>query len=153
MLRKGFNIRDSQTRSRLSFKLPDTEPHKHLKRSIFSDPAALPMLKNIAEGLHVQGYEVSGPKPGKACHGGCRVIFPTVEIEVVLLVRRRRGKVEFEILTWPSQTVRQSQGHTMRSPDCREWSELCLAIHDILVRDSRVESLLLRTSLDAENGY
>jgi len=152
MLRKQFNIRDSHTKSRLSFKIPDGEPHQNLKRSLFRDPAALPMLQNIAEGLHAQGYEVSRPKPGKACHGGCHVIFPNVEIELILLARRRSGKIEFEILTWPSQTLRQRfRGQTLRSPDCKEWSELCSAITDILVRDSRVESLLLRTFIDAEN--
>ena len=93
MLRERFSIRDSQTKSRLSFKLPDAKPHKNLKRTLFRDPAALPMLQRITEGLYAQGYEVTKPKPGKACHGFCRVIFPDVEIAVVLLVRRRRGKI------------------------------------------------------------
>src|SRR5580658_7902507 len=98
MLRKGFSIRDSQTKSRLSFKVPDVGPHRTLKRSLFRDPTAIPMLKQIAECLRVKGYEVTEPKPGKACHGACRVIFPDVEISVVLAVRRRQGKIEFEIL-------------------------------------------------------
>jgi hypothetical protein len=81
MLRKGFSIRDSQTKSRLSFRLPDVGPHRTLKRSLFRDPAAIPMLKQIAESLRVKGYEVvTEPKPGKACHGACHVIFPEVEI-------------------------------------------------------------------------
>ena len=141
MLRERFSIRDSQTKSRLSFKLPDAKPHKNLKRTLFRDPAALPMLQRITEGLYAQGYEVTKPKPGKACHGFCRVIFPDVEIAVVLLVRRRRGKIEFEILTWPSRTLRQRfLGRTLRSPDCREWSQLCSAINAILARDTAVGS-------------
>jgi len=51
----------------------------NLKRSIFRDPAAIPKLKQIAESLRVKGYEVTEPKPGKACHGACRVIFTDVE--------------------------------------------------------------------------
>jgi hypothetical protein len=65
------------------------------------------MLKQIAESLRVKGYEVTEPKPGKACHGACRAIFPDVEVAVVLLVSRRKGKIEFRILTWPSQTLQQ----------------------------------------------
>src|ERR1700730_8141721 len=130
MLRKQFTIRDSQTKSRLSFKLPDAQPHKNLKTSVFRDPAALPMLQSITELLHTQGYEVTRPKPGKAWHGSCRVIFTEFEIAVVRLVRHRRGKVEFEILTWPSQTLRQRFRGPLRSPDCREWSELCSEIND-----------------------
>jgi hypothetical protein len=153
MLRKRFSIHDSQTRSRLSFRLPDAESHRNLKTSLFRDPAALPMLQSITEGLHAQGYEITKPELGKACHGFCRVIFPDVEIAVVLLVRRRRGMVEFEILTWPLQTLRQRfRGRTLRSPDCREWNELCSAMNDILARDSRVESLSFRTFSDAESS-
>jgi hypothetical protein len=48
------------------------------------------MLKQIAESLRVKGYEVTEPKPGKAGLGACRVIFPDVEVAVVLLVSRRK---------------------------------------------------------------
>jgi hypothetical protein len=153
MLRKRFHIGSTQTKSRLSFSVPESEPHADLKRTLFRDPAALPMLASISERLKAQGYEVTKPKTGKACHGFCRVIFPDVEIAVVLLVRRRLGKVEFEILTWPSQTLRQRiSGRSMKSADCREWAELCSAVHTILVGDSRVESVVLRTFSEAEVG-
>jgi hypothetical protein len=154
MLRKRFSIRDSQTKSRLSFKLPDHEQHRELKRSLFRDPAALPMLHQIVESLRVRGYEVTEPKAGKACHGGCQVVLPDVEIDVVLLVRRRRGKIEFEILTWPSQTLRQRFRRTLKSPDCQEWAGLCSAIKGILAGDSRLESLRWGTFMEAEeNGH
>jgi len=150
MLRKRFHIGDTQTKSRLSFRIPESQPHTNLKRTLFRDPAALPMLQNIAEGLHAQGYEVTKPKTGKACHGSCRVIFPDVEISVVLLVGRRRGKIEFEILTWPSQTLGQRiSGRRMKSADCTKWAELCSAMHTILAGDSRVESVRLRTFSDS----
>ena len=153
MLRKQFSIRDSQTKSRFSFKLPDTRPHGDLKRTPFRDPAALPMLQTIAEDLHAEGYEVSKPKPGKACHGFCRVKFSDVEIAVVLLLRRRRGKVEFQLLTWPSQSLRQRLvGRTLASPDCKEWSELCSAINSILIRNSQLESLVSTTFSDDESS-
>jgi hypothetical protein len=153
MLRKRFHIGDAQTKSRLSFRILESQPHTNLKQTPFRDPAALPMLQSIAEGLHAQGYDVTKPKTGKACHGACRVIFPNVEISVVLLVRRRRGKVEFEILTWPSQTWRQRiSSRKMKSADCTEWVELCSALHTILVRDSRVESVLLRTFSESKDS-
>lgn len=151
MLRKGFSIRSSQTKSRLSFKLPDVGPHRTLKRSIFRDPAAMPMLEKITESLRVKGYEVTEPKPGKSCHGACRVIFRDVEISVVLLVRRRKGKIEFEILSWPSQTLRQRFRRTLKSPDCQEWAELCSAIRDILSSDARLESLRWKAFMEAED--
>ena len=93
MWRKELSIADSQTKSRLSFTLPDAE-HRTLKRSLFRDPTAIPMLEHIAVALRVQGYEVTKPRRGKACDGGCRVIFSDVQITVILHVRRREGKVE-----------------------------------------------------------
>jgi len=151
MLRKGFSLRDSQTKSRFSFNLPDVD-HRTLKgRSFFRDPAAIPILEDISAALRVQGYEVTPSKPGKACHGFCRVIFAHVEIAVVMLVARRRGKVEFDIFTWPSQTLRQRLcGRRLKSPDCQEWEELCSAINATLARDSRFESLRWRTFMEAE---
>jgi hypothetical protein len=153
MLRERFSIRTSQTKSRLSFKLPEVESHQTLKRAFFRDPAAIPMLEHIAGSLRIGGYNVTKPKPGKACHGAFRVIFPQVEISVVLLVRRRRRKIEFEILTWPSQSLRQRfRGRTLTSPDCEEWAQLCSAIREILAQDSRLESLQWRTFIDAESA-
>jgi hypothetical protein len=111
------------------------------------------MLQNIAEGLHSEGYEVTKPKLGKACHGYCEVRFPDVNVEVIMLVGRRKGKIEFEIMTWPRQTLRQRfLGRTLKSPDCEEWSQLCSAINDILARDSRLESLAVRTFDQAEDS-
>ena len=110
------------------------------------------MLKQIAETLRVKGYETTEPKPGKACHGACRVIFPDVEICAVLLVRRRKRKVEFELLTWPSQTFRQRFRRTMKSPDCQEWAELCSTIRDILAEDAQLKSLRWRVFMEAEDS-
>jgi hypothetical protein len=153
MIRKRFHIGDTQTKSRLSFRIPESGPHANLKRTPFRDPAALLMLQNIAERLNAQGYEVTKPKTGKACHGACRVIFPDVEISVVLLVRRHQGKVEFEILTWPSQTWRQRiSSRKRKSADCTKWAELCSTMQTILAADSRVESVLLRTFSESEGS-
>jgi hypothetical protein len=108
------------------------------------------MLQTIAEGLQAQGYEVTKPKTGKVCHGFCRVILPDVEIAVVLLVRRRKRKIEFDIMSWPSQTLRQRiSDRNMKSADCKEWAELCSAMHTVLTRDSRVESVVLRAFSEA----
>src|ERR1700684_3040674 len=97
--------------------------------------------------------KLTKPKTGEACHGACRVIFRDEQITVILLVRRRRGNVEFEILTWPSQTLRQRiSGRKMKSADCTEWAELCSAMHTMLAGDSRVESIVSRTFSEAEHS-
>ncbi len=151
MLRKRFHIGKSETKSRIFFALPETEPHRNLKRSMFRDPAAIPILRNIAQSLKVRGYKVTGPKPGKACHGFCKVSFPDVEISIVMLVRRRKGNIEFQIMTWPSQTLRQRiSGRAMRSPDCPEWAELCATVHTVLAENPRLKSLALHTFAKAE---
>src|SRR5437879_6107705 len=100
MLRKRFHIGKSQMKSRISFRVPDSEPHTTVKRSPFRDPAAIPTLQKITHALMADGYDVTEPKVGKACHGCCRVAFKDVEISVVLLVQRRNAKIEFEIMTW-----------------------------------------------------
>src|SRR5690349_17174533 len=105
MLREGFHIGKSQTKSRISFAVAESGSHRNLKRSLFRDPAAIPMLQEICRALEAQGYRVTEPKPGKSCHGFFYVSFPNVEITVVLLVRRRKGNIEFDIMTWPGQTL------------------------------------------------
>lgn len=107
MLRKTFHIGESQTKSWISFIVPDSEPQTSVKRSLFRDPAAIPTLLKISHALMAEGYDVTEPKVGKACHGWCRVAFKDVGIWVVLLVHRRNAKIEFEIMTWPSQSLRQ----------------------------------------------
>jgi len=125
MLRKHFHIGKSETKSRISFRVPESEPHISEKRSLFRDPAAIPTLQKISRALMAQGYDVTEHTVGKACHGACRVAFKNVEISVVLLVHRRDAKIEFEIITWPSQSLRQRMaGRRMKHPDCQEWAEI-----------------------------
>lgn len=153
MLRKGFHIGESQTKSRISFAIPENEPHRKLKRTLFRDPAAIPMLQGISDALEKRGYEVTKPKPGKSCHGFFRVALADVEISVVMLVRRRRGNIEFVILSWPSQSLRQRiVGRRIDSPDCPEWEAVCSAIHSILSTDARLKSLSLSTFKAEENA-
>jgi hypothetical protein len=91
------------------------------------------------------------PEPGKACQDFCRVTFPNVDIAVVLLVQGREGKIRFEIVTVPSQTLRQRfSGRPMRSSDCQEWAELCPAIHSILSANSRLEKMVTKTFADGQ---
>lgn len=100
-----------------------------------------------------EGYDVTEPKVGKACHGACRVAFKDLEISVVLLVHRRNAKIEFEILTWPSQSLRQRiAGRRMPHPDCHEWAELASAIQTIVARDLQPEMVMLRTFAEAEDA-
>ena len=151
MLRKTFHIGKSETKSRLLFAIPEAGSHRNLKRSLFRDPAAVPMLQDIARALEGQGYEVTDPKPGKSCHAFFYVALPNVKITVVLLVRRRKRKIEFDIITWPAQTLRQRIAFgTMKSPDCPEWAKLCSEIHAFLATDQRLVSLDLRTFARAE---
>ena len=111
MLGRRFNISDSRTRSSFQFKL--RQPlGENINVSFFRDPAAIPLLEKIADSLRAGGYQVTQPKPGKACHGAFHVDFPNVKIVVILLVRRIGDQIEFTILTWPSQSFRQR----VRSP-------------------------------------
>jgi len=151
MLRKRFHIGKSETKSRISFRVPESEPPTSVKRSPFRDPAAIPTLQKISRALMAEGYDVTEPKVGKACHGACRVAFKDVEISVVLLVHRRNAKIEFEIMTWPSQSLRQRMaGRRMTLPDCQEWAELASAIQTIVARDLQPETVTLRTSAEAD---
>ena len=89
----------------------------------------------------------------EACHGWCRVAFKDVGIWVVLLVHRRNAKIEFEIMTWPSQSLRQEWwGGRMTHPDCREWAELASAIRTIVARDLQPETVALRTFAEADEA-
>ena len=86
MLGKRFHIGKSETKSHISFRVPESEPLPSVKQSFFRDPAAIPTLQKISRALMAEGYDVTEPKVGKACHGACRVAFENVEISVVLLV-------------------------------------------------------------------
>jgi len=153
MLGKRFHVGKSETKSRISFRVPESEALISLKRSPFRDPAAIPTLRKISRALMAKGYSVTEPKVGKACHGACRVAFKDVEISVVLLVHRRNAKIEFEILTWPSQSQRQRMaGRRMTHPDCQEWAELASAIQTIVARDLQPETVTLRTFAEAEDA-
>jgi hypothetical protein len=153
MLRKHFHIGKSETKSRISFRVPDFEPHSSVKRSLFRDPAAIPTLQKISRSLIAEGYNVTEPKVGKACHGACRATFKDVEISVVLLVHRRNAKIEFEIMTWPSQPLRQRMaGRRMTHPDCQEWAELASAIQTIVARDLQPETVTLRTFAEGDDA-
>jgi hypothetical protein len=151
MLRKRFHIGKSQTKSCISFKMSDSEPDTSVKRSLFRDPAAIPTLRQITRALLAQGYEATDAKIGKACHGSFRVAFAEVEISVVLLVHRRNAKIEFEIMTWPSQSLRQRMGgRRMTHPDCQEWAELSSAIQSIVEKHLQPEKVTLRTFTEAQ---
>jgi len=150
MLRKQFHIGSSRTKSVISFRMPNSEPHTNVKQNVFRDPAAIPTLQKISDSLQAQGYAVTEPMPGKACHGFCIVAFANVEIEVMLSVQRRESKIEFEVMTWPSQSFRQRMaGRKMTHPDCKEWGEVASAIHTIVTRNLRAETVTLRTFAEA----
>lgn len=131
--------------------MPDSEPQNNVKRPLFRDPAAITTLQKISRGLLAQGYDVSEPKVGKACHGFCRVAFKNVEISVLLFVERCEAKIKFEVMTWPSQSFRQRmKGRRMTQPDCEEWAELATAIRIIVARDFKPETVTLRTFAEAD---
>ena len=149
----GPSTRDSQTKSHFSFTLPDVQQNGDLESRPFRDPAALPLLQSIVDQLREDGFEVTTPKSGMACHAGCQVTFSDVCIAVIMLLKRRAGEVKFHVLTWPSQSLWQRfTGRALTSPDCPEWSAVCSAIHAILARDARLQSLVSRTSSEDETG-
>jgi len=101
------------------------------------------MLRDIATVLSAEGYDITEPTPGKACHAASLIRFPHVRVSLVLLVRRHDGRVAYQLLTWPSQTFAQRLScHRLKSPgDCREWSEVCATVNAILERDERLNSV------------
>jgi hypothetical protein len=148
-----MNIGQSETKSRFSFDMPDTGQRNDSKVTVFRDPAAVPMLREIATALKTEGYDVTHPKPGKACHAACSVRFPHLVIGLVLLVQRSEGKVIFELLTWPHRSLRQRMlhGRLRSSGDCDEWSGVCSTVNAILVRDKRLGSVAAMTFAEGEN--
>jgi|SRR5579872_227194 len=153
MLRKCFHIGNSKTKSRISFTVRDSEPPTGMKRSLFRDPAAIPTLERISRALRAEGYVVTEPKVGKECHGACHVSFKDVEISVILLVRRRGAKIKCEIMTWPSQSLRQRMGaRRMTHPDCQEWAELASAIRAIVATDLQPETVTSRAFAEPEDA-
>src|SRR5216683_5414723 len=101
ILGKKFSLTDSTIRSCFDFCIPEEPGWRKLpgrqRRTLFRDSVAIPTLRIIAQALHVQGYRVTDPRPGKACHGVFDVRFRDVTIIVILAVSRRRGKVEFRL--------------------------------------------------------
>jgi hypothetical protein len=78
-------------------------------------------------------------------------VFKDVEISLVLLVHRRNAKIEFVIMTWPSQSLRQRMtGRGMTHPDCQEWAESASAIHTIVARDLQPETVTLTTFAEGD---
>jgi hypothetical protein len=150
MLGRRFSIRDSQTKSRFRFRRRELS-NAQTRTSIFRDPAAIPLLQQMADNLSLRGYKVTKPKPGKACHGAFGVEFPNVQIIVIMLVERGPDFVEFFILSWPSQTLAQRlRTPKPRSPDFAEWREVCSAIHDFLAHDLETEGLEWTTCMEGE---
>jgi len=153
MLGKQFHIGKSETKSRISFRLPESEFGPSVKHGRFRDPAAIPTLQRICRALMADGYDVTRPDAGKACHGARRVTFKDVELSIILLVHRCNAKIEFEIMTWPSQSLRQRMAERrMTQPDCQEWAELASAIYTIVAKDLQPETVTLRTFAEAEDA-
>ncbi len=111
------------------------------------------MLRDIVTGLATEGYDITEPTPGKACHAASLVRFPHVHVSLVLLVRRHNGCVAYQLLTWPSQTSAQRLSrHRLKPPgDCKEWSDVCATVNAILVRDERLNSVRSVTFSEGES--
>jgi hypothetical protein len=156
ILGKKFSLMDSTVRSRFHFCIPEEPGWRKLpgrqRRTFFRDSAAIPTLRIIAQALQVQGHQVTDPRPGTACHGAFDVRFRDVTMIVMLLVSRRRGKVEFSLQTWPLQPVPQRwRTRALASPDFPpEWSTLCEKINDIVLLEIRPESLHRMTFREGE---
>lgn len=69
MFRRRFNLMDTHVKSSFRFKVPEVPGWRRLpqreRRSLFRDPAALPMLEKIIDALQVQGYSVTKPRTGR----------------------------------------------------------------------------------------
>jgi hypothetical protein len=155
MFRKRFNLMETSVKSSFKFKVREDPGWRRItprpRRSIFRDPAALPMLEKIADALTARGFSVTKPKTGAACHGWFQVAFPGFRIMVVLLTGRKRGMVEFSIQSWPSQSLRQRwRTRAATSPDSSDWDQLCREIYNVISGEIKPESLQWTTFKEAE---
>lgn len=148
-----MNISKSQTRSRFFFDVPDIKS-QIAEAGLFKDPAAVPMLQTVKESLSAQGFDVTDPRPGKACHASCTVRFPRLHVALVLLVQRSEGLIHFQLLTWPYQRLSQRMLHQRLQPpgDCDEWTKVCAAIGEILHRDLKLTSFMSTTFREGEEA-
>jgi len=155
MLGKQFSLMASAVKSCFSFQLrEESENRQQLDpKSIFRDPAALPVLRQITDSLRNKGYVTTLPRPGKACHGGFAVKFSNVRVIVILLVSRSGQIVEFNLMTWPSQPfLHQLVGRAKHPDRFKEWSQVCATINDILTREIKPESLRWITFKQSEDA-
>jgi hypothetical protein len=155
MLRKRFNLLDTHVKSSFEFKIREDPGWRRLpqrgRRTVFRDPVALPVLEKIGAALNARGFRATKPKVGKACHTVFNVAFDDVSIVVILHVRRRRGMVEFSILSWPYQSLTQRwRTRASSNPDFAEWEQLCTSIYDILSGEIKPESLQWMTFKESE---
>jgi hypothetical protein len=145
MFRKPVNLTDPGVKSRFRFAVREDPGWRRLpqreRRSLFRDPATMPLLTRITDALNAQGYSVTSPRTGKACHGWFQAEFATTRIMVALLVRRRRGMIACELLTWPSPSFRQQWlSRSSASLDSSQWNQLCVAIYEVLREKIKPES-------------
>ena len=128
------------------FKVASDFPN-HTKPKRFRDPLALSKAGMIVAHLRGEGFRVTDQQPGKACDAGFTAIFPRFRIEVILLAEHHSDSTEYAIVTWYRKLFFLSV--SVQSIH-EQWTKLCVAIDQILRRDSTVTSLSWMTEEESE---
>lgn len=108
---------------------PETPP------KLFRDPVALRVMERIASGLQQNGFQVTDPRPGKACPAACELPLKDRRIHIVLVIDRDSGRLNCHLLTFCSQSIIRSLLHLnmLNSLGLAEtWMQLCGAIDQSL---------------------
>lgn len=136
------------------FDVPEFDyPHAPTEqRRPFRDPAGLPILRRIADGLSKRGYRTTEVKRAHGIEAGfgCRLRDES-EISIILGVsKRRNGSISCGLITYYSPSLldrwRASSDSTER---VAEWSRLCDAINEEIVSTLRAPSVLWLTEAEA----
>jgi len=133
-------------KSCFSFKVASKFPADE-KPKRFHDPFALSKAGMIVAHLRREGFRVTDQQPGKACDAAFTVIFPRFRIEAILLANHSPDDSEYAILTWYRKLIFFS---VSLQSIYEQWTQVCVAIDQILRRDSTVTSLSWMTDEELE---
>lgn len=133
-------------KSCFAFKVPNESPEQSPPKP-FRDPFGSQILSEICSRLRAEGFQLSDPKPGRACDSGSTARCPGLKLEVVVLVKRSQTSIDCALLTWRTRPA----WRRISSPSVLcQWEGLCAAIERILREDLKITPLLWLTREQAE---
>ena len=140
------------------FDVPEVDyPHQRAdQHRLFRDPAGLPILRQVAEGLSRRGYGTTEVKPAH----GTEAIFRCClrdesEICIALGVSRRgSGFITFYLITYYSPSwLDRWRGCGASRERVAEWNKLCETINEEIVSILHATSVLWLTEAAASERW